>query len=1191
MHIKEIEIDGFKSYAQKQIIGKFDDQFNAITGLNGSGKSNILDSICFVLGISNLTHIRATSNNDLIFKSGQCGITKAFVKITFDNTGARRFSNYGDVVTITRTISISSGTTKGSNNYTICGSNASCSAVADLFRSVGLNVNNPHFLIMQGRITKVLNMKPVEILGMIEEAAGTKMYDQKRNTAIQNMEKKDQKIEDIKQLMEQEILPTVQRMKDDREEYLKYQKYERDIQLCRRKHSAYIFDRALKQCRLCTDQIEEKEKEKEEVRESITNIGKEIEEVEVKMKEQDKEKGAAFKKQREEVDKNIAKMRSDYLVLDKAHEDLKCSVGDMDNKLTRAEGTKASDVKALAKLETDLQKKEGELGGEEQRGTEMEEGIKAAKAKLIALEQGMTTNDAGEMVTLESQITEARTRLTEMTTECKTREVRANELKRKKMEKEKELERYEKEDKEFTQFRGKTEKEMSSIKADMDKMRFDETEYMEKRAELDKMTQEMRDIDTVRRQIEDVMISKEAQFRDVPGISREKDVLGMLPRFFKLKDVENRFAIEYLLGNHFGLTVVRSGDVASRLMDQRAFTKRTTCIPMDGKDEEDSRDQKAGLAKRLEIARSLAPRGEKVDYAIDLIEFDPKLSYVAKFMLSGVLVCDTKETAALICFHKDINTRTLTRDGLVDVKPAGVVGGGARAVYQGGIDLRETNRWHEMKEKLAEMAPRFKEIEKSLAEGERTAAKFNQMKERYDGLHEQLEAMKEKFKFSAAATLRADLDAIEEELPQLNEYVKESAVEMKGLKEKIAQFEERKKNEKAFADKEKADCKKRLKTLEDEQKKAKGGFEKAKTTLSAMRSEIASLSQSIKEGEEAIVKYKNELSELRMKMDKAEKATVEGNNGIDAATAERDKLYAEIKGHEEEMNQLRKTIEKDRKEIAQKEAKLEELEREKVKLGEDVESWKKEAKAERKNNPWIEDEKEHFGQKGTDYDFTGYSAATGKKKIEDMEAEMKKMNSHINVNTMNMLAPSEERVLALQKKQQQIEKDKMKLLETIQKLDEKKKIELLAAYKSVNKDFNGIFSTLLPGTSAKLEPADGKDPLRGIEIKVAFNNKWKDSLGELSGGQRSLVALSLVLAMLKFRPAPLYILDEVDAALDLSHTQNIGAMIKTHFKESQFIIVSLKEGMFNHANILFRTRFVDGTSQVSRIDNTAANKS
>jgi structural maintenance of chromosome 2 len=72
-----------------------------------------------------------------------------------------------------------------------------------------------------------------------------------------------------------------------------------------------------------------------------------------------------------------------------------------------------------------------------------------------------------------------------------------------------------------------------------------------------------------------------------------------------------------------------------------------------------------------------------------------------------------------------------------------------------------------------------------------------------------------------------------------------------------------------------------------------------------------------------------------------------------------------------------------------------------------------------------------------------------------------------------------------------------------------------------------------------------------FQVKVGFGGVWKDSLGELSGGQRSLVALSLILAMLLFKPAPIYILDEVDAALDLSHTQNIGNMLKTHFKHSQ----------------------------------------
>merc|ERR1711907_374998 len=110
----------------------------------------------------------------------------------------------------------------------------------------------------------------------------------------------------------------------------------------------------------------------------------------------------------------------------------------------------------------------------------------------------------------------------------------------------------------------------------------------------------------------------------------------------------------------------------------------------------------------------------------------------------------------------------------------------------------------------------------------------------------------------------------------------------------------------------------------------------------------------------------------------------------------------------------------------------------------------------------------------------------------------------------------------------------------------------------------------------------GASVIDGLEVKVAFSGVWKESLSELSGGQRSLVALSLILSLLLFKPAPLYILDEIDAALDLSHTQNIGQMLKAHFKQSQFIVVSLKEGMFNNANVLFKTAFIDGVSTVRR---------
>merc|ERR1719379_2854498 len=183
---------------------------------------------------------------------------------------------------------------------------------------------------------------------------------------------------------------------------------------------------------------------------------------------------------------------------------------------------------------------------------------------------------------------------------------------------------------------------------------------------------------------------------------------------------------------------------------------------------------------------------------------------------------------------------------------------------------------------------------------------------------------------------------------------------------------------------------------------------------------------------------------------------------------------------------------------------------------------------------------------------------------------------------MAMFEKAEQEYKDLLEKREIIMNDKKKIEQVIKDLDKKKVETLRRTWKKVNKDFDSIFSTLLPFTNAELKPPEGMSPEEGLEIKVAFNGVWKASLTELSGGQRSLLALSLVLALLLFKPAPMYILDEIDSALDLSHTQNIGTMIKQHFPHSQFIIVSLKEGMFNNANVLFRTRFVDGCSTVTR---------
>lgn len=174
--------------------------------------------------------------------------------------------------------------------------------------------------------------------------------------------------------------------------------------------------------------------------------------------------------------------------------------------------------------------------------------------------------------------------------------------------------------------------------------------------------------------------------------------------------------------------------------------------------------------------------------------------------------------------------------------------------------------------------------------------------------------------------------------------------------------------------------------------------------------------------------------------------------------------------------------------------------------------------------------------------------SNAKKSLKSLTDNWKELKKHVNSKVMNMIDSVEKKESSLRSMLQTIQKDKQKIEETIQSLDRYKKEALEKTWKKVDVEFGSIFNDLLPGNTSKLVPIEGKEISEGLEIKVCLGTIWKESLQELSGGQRSLVALSLILSLLQFKPAPMYILDEVDAALDLNHTQNIGKIIKTKFK-------------------------------------------
>jgi structural maintenance of chromosome 2 len=290
-----------------------------------------------------------------------------------------------------------------------------------------------------------------------------------------------------------------------------------------------------------------------------------------------------------------------------------------------------------------------------------------------------------------------------------------------------------------------------------------------------------------------------------------------------------------------------------------------------------------------------------------------------------------------------------------------------------------------------------------------------------------------------------------------------------------------------------------------------------------------------------------------------------------------------LTGFDEELRELEEAMQSKSSQITEEGLEAQKLGHQLEKLQKDQYTASQAVAHMEQEHEWIADEKEQFGRANTPYHFQNQNIAECKSTLRNLTERSQGMKKKINPKVMNMIDSVEKKEAALKNMMKTVIRDKRKIEETIINLNEYKKEALHKTWVKVNGDFGQIFNELLPGSFAKLDPPEGKDITDGLEVKVSLGKVWKQSLTELSGGQRSLIALSLIMALLQFKPAPMYILDEVDAALDLSHTQNIGRLIKTRFKGSQFIVVSLKDGMFQNANRIFRTRFSEGTSIVQAL--------
>ncbi|XP_010546067.1 PREDICTED: structural maintenance of chromosomes protein 2-1-like isoform X2 [Tarenaya hassleriana] len=1157
MHVKEICLEGFKSYATRTVVPGFDPHFNAITGLNGSGKSNILDSICFVLGITNLQQVRAANLQELVYKQGQAGITKATVSITFDNSNRTRSPlGYEDSPEITVTRQIVVG---GRNKYLINGKLAQPSQVQNLFHSVQLNVNNPHFLIMQGRITKVLNMKPPEILSMLEEAAGTRMYETKKEAALKTLEKKQTKVDEINKLLDYEILPALEKLKKEKTQYMQWASGNAELDRLKRFCIAFEYVQAVKTKATAVHGVEQ-------MKAKIVNIDEESEKTQAKIQDLEKQIKALTQAKEASMGGEVKALSEN---VDSLSQELTRELSKLNNKEDTLQGEQENAEKIVHNIEDlkkSLEEKTSALKKSEEGAADLKQRVQELSTTLEDCEkehQGVLAGKSSghDEKCLEDQLRDAKVAVGTAETELKQLTTKIGHCEKELKEKKSQLMSKREEAASVENELNARKKDLESVKESLESLSYKEgqMEALEKeqaseRGIVQKLKDKVRDLSA---QLANVNFT----YRDpVKNFDRSK-VKGVVAKLIKVTAGGKLFNV-----------VVDTEDTGKQLLQKGDLRRRVTIIPL-------SKIQSHLVPPRVQQAAVRLVGKENTELALSLVGYGEELKSAMEYVFGSTFVCKTTDAAKEVAFNREVRTPSVTLEGDI-FQPSGLLTGGSR---KGGGDLlRQLHDLAEAESKLQMHQKRLSEIEARIKELQPLQKKFMDIKAQLELKTYDLSLFLKRAEQNEHHKLGEAVKKLEEELEEAKSQVKDKEVLYIKWVDTVSTLEKSIKDHDKNREGRLKDLEKKIKTIktqmqasskdlkghENEQEKLVMEQEAVKKEQSSTESQLASLRTQIST-------LASEIDEQRAKVEAIQK-------NHDQAQAELKLIHAKMKECDTQISDLVADQEKSLQKLGDMKLERKKLENEVVRM--EMEQNDCSVKVDKliEKHTWITSEKQLFGRTGTDYDFASCDPYKAREELERLQGEQSGLEKRVNKKVMAMFEKAEDEYNALMSKKNIIENDKSKIKKVIEELDEKKKETLKVTWVKVNHDFGSIFSTLLPGTTAKLDPPEGGTFLDGLEVRVAFGGVWKQSLSELSGGQRSLLALSLILALLLFKPAPLYILDEVDAALDLSHTQNIGRMIKAHFPHSQFIVVSLKEGMFNNANVLFRTKFVDGVSTVQR---------
>ena len=595
-------------------------------------------------------------------------MTKASVTIVFDNADKARspigFEEYAQI-SVTRQIVLG-----GTSKYLINGHRAQQHTVQNLFQSVGLNINNPNFLIMQGRITKVLNMKPQEILAMIEEAAGTRMFEDRRDKAFKTMAKKEMKVTEISELLRDEIEPKLEKLRGEKRAFLDFQQTQSDLERLTRLVVAHDYVRSKEKVKQSATDLDAKrqrvsglEDGAKRMKTEIGNLEEDISKVEA-VREKELRKGGKFQALEDQ-----AKAHSDGLVRLTTTIDLKKTSRGEDESRREQALNSVKDLEAqLKQKQAAFEKLQKQYDAAKASHDKHSADLEQKEELLQTLQTGVASKE-GQESGYEGQLSDARNRATAAATEQEQAKLKISHLEKQIKEDEPRAKKAKEQNAGSLKALETLRAAVKKLEAQLSKIGFDpekEAGLRQQEAALEGEARALqKDIDALKKKVSSIDFSYSDPTKDFDR-SRVKGLVAQLFTLDKDK-LQAGTALEICAGGRLYNVVVDSAETGTQLLQKGNLRKRVTIIPLNKISGFKASAEKVSAAQKLALG--------KVDLALSLVGYDQEVAKAMEYVFGSTLVCDGPDTAKKVTFDPAVRLKSVTLEGDV-YDPSGTLSGG-----------------------------------------------------------------------------------------------------------------------------------------------------------------------------------------------------------------------------------------------------------------------------------------------------------------------------------------------------------------------------------------------------------------------------------------------------------------------------------------------------------------------------------